>query len=178
MASDNKDYLETYRKKRDCQQTPEPRGEVPKSSARGSIFVVQKHDASRLHYDFRLEIDSVLKSWAVPKGPSTNPRERRLAVYTEDHPVEYANFEGIIPEGEYGAGTVLIWDTGTYRNLKQDDGKELPMGQALEKGHITFWLEGKKLKGGYALTRLGKSRRWLLVKMQDEEANTHADLSG
>jgi DNA ligase D-like protein (predicted 3'-phosphoesterase) len=137
------------------------------------MFVVQKHDASRLHYDFRIEIEGILKSWAVPKGPSTNPREKRLAVETEDHPLEYADFEGTIPEGEYGAGTVLIWDTGTYRNLKEKNGKEVPLSKCYDSGHITVWLEGRKLKGGYALTRFRKDikNQWLLVKMDDEEAD-------
>jgi DNA ligase D-like protein (predicted 3'-phosphoesterase) len=134
--------------------------------------VIQKHDASTLHYDFRLEAGGVLKSWAVPKGPSTDPRDKRLAMRTEDHPIEYARFEGVIPEG-YGAGTVLVWDTGHYRNLTERDGEEVPIEEALENGHATFWLEGKKLKGGYALTRIetGKGEKWLLVKMDDEGAD-------
>lgn len=168
-----KDTLKKYRDKRDFRKTTEPSGKGKRKKSRQPIFVVQKHDARRLHYDFRLEVDGVLKSWAVPKGPSTDPREKRLAVPTEDHPYEYADFEGIIPEGEYGAGTVLVWDAGTYRNLKEKDGKEVPMANAIENGHATFWLEGKKLRGGYALTRFrkGKDESWLLVKMDDEEAD-------
>jgi len=136
--------------------------------------VIQKHDASTLHYDFRLEIDGVLKSWAVPKGPSTDPRVRRLAIPTEDHPLEYADFEGTIPEGEYGAGTVLVWDTGPYRNLragKEGDGQS--MLQALKEGKVEVWLDGMKLQGGYVLIRTGKGDdvRWLLIKMNDDEAD-------
>ena len=136
-------------------------------------FVIHKHDASRLHYDLRLEKDGVLKSWAVPKGPSIDPREKRLAVPTENHPLEYATFEGVIPEGQYGAGSVLVWDAGTYRSLK-----EVPLGQAVQEGHITFWLEGSKLRGGFALTRTrtGKNEWWLLVKMNDEYADAAIDL--
>jgi DNA ligase D-like protein (predicted 3'-phosphoesterase) len=138
------------------------------------LFVIQKHAARTLHYDLRLEVDGVLKSWAVPKGPSTNPRERRLAVPTEDHPLDYAEFEGTIPEGEYGAGTVLVWDTGTYRNLraeKEEDGAS--MEEAIEEGRVEVWLEGKKLAGGYALIRTGRGveNRWLLIKMRDAEAD-------
>ncbi|MGH8273957.1 MAG: DNA polymerase ligase N-terminal domain-containing protein [Gammaproteobacteria bacterium] len=173
--SGNKNKLELYRDKRDFRRTREPAGGKKKSGER-PIFVIQKHDASRLHYDFRLEIDGTLKSWAVPKGPSTDPSEKRLAVETEDHPLEYADFEGTIPEGEYGGGTVMVWDTGWYRNLKsdEDDGKERSMGDAWKDGHLTFWLEGKKLRGGYALTRFRTERgkaQWLLVKMDDEAAD-------
>jgi DNA ligase D-like protein (predicted 3'-phosphoesterase) len=114
-----------------------------------------------------------LKSWAVPKGPSTNPQDKRLAVPTEDHPLEYAGFEGVIPEGEYGGGTVLVWDTGTYLNLTEKKGEAIPMGQALAHGHVKVWLEGNKLKGGYALTRFksGQDEAWLLVKADDAEAD-------
>jgi DNA ligase D-like protein (predicted 3'-phosphoesterase) len=137
------------------------------------VFVVQKHDASRLHYDFRLEVDGVLKSWAIPKGPSMNTRDKRLAVPTEDHPLEYRNFEGIIPEGQYGAGRVIVWDTGTFRNVTKRDGQPVPLDQAIENGQLAIWLEGKKLKGGFALTRIrdGKKPVWLLVKKRDAYAN-------
>jgi DNA ligase D-like protein (predicted 3'-phosphoesterase) len=169
-----KDSLKEYRQKRDFSRSPEPSGAGKKRSKK-SIFVIQKHDARRLHYDFRLEVDGVLKSWAVPKGPSTDPSDKRLAVPTEDHPLEYAGFEGTIPEGEYGAGAVLVWDIGTYRNLKDDKG--VSMAEAIENGHATFWLDGKKLKGGYALTRFkkGKDESWLLVKMDDCEADARRD---
>ena len=166
------DSLQEYRRKRDFTRTAEPVGEGRKPGDK-PIFVTQKHDASTLHYDFRLEVNGVLKSWAVPKGPSTNPRDKRLAIPTEDHPLDYADFEGTIPEGEYGAGTVLVWDMGTYRNLKQEHGQEVPMEKALEDGHVAVWLEGQKLRGGYALIRTGKGdgARWLLVKMADEGAD-------
>jgi DNA ligase D-like protein (predicted 3'-phosphoesterase) len=135
--------------------------------------VIQKHDATSLHYDFRLEAGGVLKSWAVPKGPSTNPNDKRLAMQTEDHPLDYASFEGVIPEGQYGAGPVIVWDTDAYRNLTEKDGREVPVEDAVRSGHVTVWLEGKKLKGGYALTRIGggKKARWILVKMKDEAAD-------
>ncbi len=164
--------LKTYQEKRDFRRTAEPLGGRARASA-APLFVIQKHDASHLHYDLRLEVDGVLKSWAVPKGPSTDPKEKRLAVPTEDHPLEYADFEGVIPEGEYGAGTVLVWDSGTYRNLTEKKGQAIPPAQALAHGHLKVWLEGRKLKGGYALTRFrtGKEESWLLVKMDDEAAD-------
>jgi DNA ligase D-like protein (predicted 3'-phosphoesterase) len=138
------------------------------------MFVIQKHDASRLHYDFRLEVSGILKSWAVPKGPSTDPRKKRLALPTEDHPLEYSGFEGVIPEKNYGGGTVLIWDRGTYENITKDDqGKEISIDTCLANGHLTVWLNGKKIRGGYALIRTsqGDNERWLLIKMDDDEAD-------
>jgi DNA ligase D-like protein (predicted 3'-phosphoesterase) len=162
--------LDEYREKRDFRSTPEPDGEDGPPSDRPR-FVVQKHDASTLHYDFRLEADGVLKSWAVPKGPSTDPREKRLAVPTEDHPLDYIDFEGVIPEDEYGGGTVLVWDTGPYENrTEDDDGEEVPVAAAVEHGHVVVWLHGRKITGGYALTRTD-DERWLLVKMDDEESD-------
>lgn len=172
-----KDSLKTYRDKRDFRKTGEPAGEKVVTSSGKPVFVIQKHDASRLHYDFRLEVDGVLKSWAVPKGPSTDPREKRLAVPTEDHPLEYANFEGVIPKDEYGGGTVLVWDAGTYRNLREEKEKDRAgMGRSLDEGKIEVWLEGKKLQGGYALIRTGKpgsgnKEQWLLIKKKDEKAD-------
>ncbi|MDP9341295.1 MAG: DNA ligase [Actinomycetota bacterium] len=181
-----RDSLETYRRKRDLARTPEPSGSGRRDSARSArstrgrrrrepIFVIQKHDATALHYDFRLEAGGVLKSWAVPKGPSTDPREKRLAMPTEDHPLAYASFEGVIPEGLYGAGPVIVWDTGTYRNLTERDGRPVLVEEAVEAGHVAVWLEGTKLKGGYALTRTGPAsggrQKWLLVKMRDEAAD-------
>lgn len=169
----NRDNLKEYRKKRNFDRSAEPFGSGKKSGNK-PIFVIQKHDASNLHYDFRLEIEGVLKSWAVPKGPSTDPKEKRLAMPTEDHPVEYADFEGEIPEDEYGGGTVIVWDAGTYRNLETDDEhKDISTSQAFKDGHIKIRLEGKKLRGGYALIRTdkGKNERWLLIKMDDEEAD-------
>jgi DNA ligase D-like protein (predicted 3'-phosphoesterase) len=164
--------LAKYRQKRDFRRTPEPSGRRRRRGARPR-FVIQKHDATTLHYDFRLEAGGVLKSWAVPKGPSTSPRDKRLAMPTEDHPLDYADFEGVIPEGEYGAGPVIVWDTGTYRNLTEKDGREVPVENAVRKGHVKVWLEGQKLTGGYALTRIGQGTkgRWILVKMDDEAAD-------
>ncbi len=170
--SSNK-FLAEYKRKRDFGRTPEPLGKKLQKSNEPPIFVIQKHDASSLHYDFRLEIGGVLASWAVPKGPSTDPKEKRLAMRTEDHPLEYAYFEGVIPEGEHGAGAVIVWDTGTYRNLEGKDGKDIMSQQAPKDGHIAVWLEGRKLKGGYALTRMGKGERWLLVKMRDDKADAN-----
>jgi DNA ligase D-like protein (predicted 3'-phosphoesterase) len=164
--------VEEYRRKRDFRRTPEPQG-TRRHSGREQVFVVQKHDASRLHYDFRLEVGGVLKSWAVPKGPSMNTRDKRLAVPTEDHPLDYRNFEGIIPEGQYGAGRVIVWDAGTFRNITKRDGQAVPLDHAIENGQLAIWLEGKKLKGGFALTRIrdGEKPVWLLVKKRDEYAN-------
>lgn len=140
---------------------------------RRALFVVQQHDARRLHYDFRIEVGGALKSWAVPRGPSTDPREKRLAVPTEDHPLEYADFEGVIPEGEYGAGTVLVWDRGGYENLTESDGEQVPIGRALEDGHAVIRLHGRKLKGGYVLQRTvgADDEKWLLIKVDDDQAD-------
>lgn len=166
-----KDSLQSYGEKRDFRKTNEPRG--GKRRKAGRRFVIQKHAASSLHYDFRLEADGVLKSWAVPKGPSTDPRDKRLAMPTEDHPLDYRDFEGVIPEREYGAGAVIVWDRGTYRNLTEKEGKEVSVARAIDNGHLKIRLDGEKLRGGYALTRIGKGKdeRWLLVKMDDEEAD-------
>lgn len=171
--------LASYRSRRDFRTTPEPSGRRrggPKLAKKGNpIFVIQQHDASSLHFDFRLEVDGVLESWAVPKGPSTDPSEKRLAVATEVHPLDYADFEGVIPEGEYGAGTVIVWDAGPCKNLSVDDeDKELPLGKALARGQAEVWLEGRKLRGGYALVHSklgGNEKNWLLVKMKDEGAD-------
>jgi DNA ligase D-like protein (predicted 3'-phosphoesterase) len=173
-----KDTLEKYREKRNFLGTPEPRGNRTKlRSAREPIFVIQKHWARSLHYDFRLEVDGVLKSWAVRKGPSTDPHQKRLAVATEDHPLDYAHFEGVIPPGHYGAGVVMVWDTGIYRNLTKDSsGEPIRMQKALEHGHVKVRLEGKKLKGGYALTRFREKGQWLLVKIDDEKADARRNL--
>jgi DNA ligase D-like protein (predicted 3'-phosphoesterase) len=170
-AAEEHDKLERYRSKRDFARSTEPEGrDKPGDGER--VFVIQKHDASSLHYDFRLEVDGVLKSWAIPKGPSTDPREKRLAIRTEDHPLEYADFEGVIPEGQYGAGTVLIWDRGTYENITgKEDGLQ-PMDDALANGHVLVWLEGEKISGGYALQRIDDEKdQWLLIKMDDAAAD-------
>jgi len=171
--------LKEYKKKRDFKETPEPysakatKGK-PKKSKNKNIFVIQKHDASHLHYDLRLEINGVLKSWAVPKGPSTDPHEKRLAIETEDHPMEYATFEGVIPEGHYGAGPVIVWDNGTFDNIKEKDGKIVPLNQCYKNGQIEVDLHGKKLQGGYALIHTASNddkKKWLLIKMKDEFAD-------
>jgi DNA ligase D-like protein (predicted 3'-phosphoesterase) len=162
-----------YREKRNFDRTPEPRGGDGRRDSDDPRFVIQKHDASTLHYDFRLEIDGTLKSWAVPKGPSTDPSDKRLAVPTEDHPLEYADFEGVIPEGEYGAGTVLIWDRGPFRNITEKDGDLQPLGEAWKNGHVLVQLDGEKISGGYALHRTGSGddANWLLIKMDDDHAD-------
>ena len=168
-----KDQLADYEAKRDFRRTAEPKGKGRARRKGAPLFVIQKHDATSLHYDFRIEADGVLKSWAVPKGPSLDPREKRLAMPTEDHPMEYGDFEGVIPEGEYGAGAVIVWDTGTYRNMTQRDGEEILVEDAVEAGHVRIWLEGKKLEGGWALTRVSKGQRprWILVKIKDDKAD-------
>lgn len=169
--------LATYRSRRDFSKSPEPSGdEAPRFKKKGNpIFVIQKHDASTLHYDVRLEIDGALESWAVPKGPSTDPKDKRLAVHVERHPLDYADFEGVIPEGEYGGGSVIVWDAGPYRNLREEDEDEpLSMKESLEDGRVEVWLEGKKLRGGYAFVHSklrGKDENWLLVKMKDDAAD-------
>ncbi len=166
------DKLKRYKEKRDFSKTAEPAPQKKKEKG-APRFVIQKHDASSLHYDFRLEMEGVLKSWAVPKGPSTDPGQKRLAVLTEDHPLEYADFEGIIPEGEYGAGTVIVWDTGTYRNLREEKKKNrMSMEKSFKDGKIEVWLEGKKLTGGYVFIKTGrKENQWLLKKIKDDEAD-------
>lgn len=168
MSEDEK--LETYRQKRDFAKTSEPSGSGRKKTEGKPRFSVQKHRSKRLHYDLRLEVEGVLKSWAVPKGPSVDTKDKRLAVPTEDHPLAHIDFEGTIPEGEYGAGTVIVWDIGTYENTTKVDEEEVPMTEALENGHATVFLEGEKLLGGFALTRTGKGKneRWILVKMKDD----------
>ncbi len=162
--------LKEYQRKRSFDQTPEPKGGKAKP-AKDLRFVVQMHSATRLHWDLRLEIDGVYKSWAVPKGPSLNPMDQRLAVQVEDHPIEYGTFEGVIPDGNYGAGTVVLWDAGTYLERGSTDRKqsEKAMRDGLAKGHITFLLEGVKLRGEFALIQLkkGNGKAWLLVKKRD-----------
>src|ERR1700730_18586631 len=159
-----------YKRKRNFRQTPEPEPRL--EHTRKKRFVVQRHNASRLHYDFRLEMDGVLKSWAVPKGPSLNPSDKRLAVMVEDHPVSYIDFYGSIPEGNYGAGTVDIWDSGTYTPV---DGESNPISEkqaldTLKAGNLKFILHGKHLKGEFALVRLKDDKNWLLIKHRDQYA--------
>jgi DNA ligase D-like protein (predicted 3'-phosphoesterase) len=165
-----KDGLEDYRGKRDFRQTNEPGASRGHRTGDTPRFVVQRHNAQSLHYDFRLEADGVLKSWTVPKGPPTDAAEKVLATPTEDHPLEYEHFEGVIPDGQPGAGPVSLWDTGTYRNITEDGGKPVPVAEAIRRGHVAVRLEGKKLRGDYALTkmRVHSARGWLLVKMEDE----------
>lgn len=159
--------LGSYRRKRNFQRTPEPKPGRGKLH-RHLVFVVQKHRASHLHYDLRLELGGVLKSWAVPKGPSLDPTQKRLAIRVEDHPWDYRNFEGTIPEGNYGAGDVIVWDRGTYR-CAETSGEEAVRRQ-LRKGSLKIVLSGRKLRGGFALVRLGTPRRWLLIKSNDRYA--------
>jgi bifunctional non-homologous end joining protein LigD len=166
--------LKDYRKKRDFEITPEPKGdsEVKPSSGKALSYVIQKHQASHLHYDFRLEWDGVLLSWAVPKGPSPDPSVKRLAMQVEDHPLEYGGFEGAIPEREYGGGTVMVWDRGTWEPEAPD------VKAALDKGDLKFTLHGAKLKGSWVLVRTrgfgggGGRASWLLIKHRDPFAST------
>src|SRR6266446_3785552 len=157
--------LTEYKKKRKFDKTPEP-GPTRKKTKTGRMFVVQKHRATQLHYDFRLEVDGVLKSWAVPKGPSLDPTVKRLAMQVEDHPVDYAKFEGVIPEGEYGGGSVMVWDYGTYEPENTTD-----VSAAIRKGELKFTLHGQKLKGSWVLVRT-RGRQWLLIKHRDKAAST------
>ena len=167
--------LETYNQKRNFKASPEPQGKVSgrKAKASGNSFVIQKHDATRLHYDFRLEMDGVLKSWAVTRGPSFVPGEKRLAVHVEDHPLDYGGFEGMIPKGNYGAGAVLLWDRGTWDPIGDPH-------KGYKKGHMEFELKGEKLEGRWHLIRMAprpgeKRENWLLVKGEDEFARAEGD---
>src|SRR5262245_38971632 len=164
--------LDTYRKKRDFKRTAEPKGKL--SKGKRHRFVVHEHAASRLHYDFRLEMGGVLKSWAIPKGPSLRLGDKRLAVMVEDHPLDYRTFEGTIPEGNYGAGSVIVWDEGAYEPVDQPsaDGPTHASLEQLEKGHLRFVLHGHKLRGQFSLVKLnrGKGNYWLLLKHRDEFA--------
>ncbi|MDQ6767381.1 MAG: hypothetical protein M3Z41_06190 [Candidatus Eremiobacteraeota bacterium] len=165
--------LRRYVQKRDFAQTPEPKGKKL-TAGRALRFVVQKHRASRLHYDFRLEADGVLKSWAVPKGPTLDPAERRLAMHVEDHPLDYRDFEGVIPAGNYGAGEVIVWDRGTYKLAEGVD-----PATEIARGKIKFILRGKKLSGMFTLVRMrprdGSENAWLLIKDKDEGAKAGWD---
>ena len=171
--------LEEYQRKRRFNETPEPEGKLEAKA--GHRFVVQKHRASHLHYDFRLELDGVLKSWAVPRGPSLDPADKRLAMEVEDHPVSYFDFEGNIPEGNYGAGSVMVWDVGTWQPLSsvQVDGKYVPASDEeartmLAKGDLKFRLKGKRLNGDFALVKMkgrrpgSKGNEWLMIKKHDQ----------
>jgi len=161
--------LDDYNRKRDFKRTREPAGRLGEGN--GHRFIVQKHDATRLHYDFRLEMDGVLKSWAVTRGPSLDPAEKRLAVRTEDHPISYAEFEGTIPAGEYGGGTVMLWDKGSWAPIEGKSAKDI------EKGHLHFTLDGERMKGEWLLVRMKgrpgeKRENWLLRKIDDAFAST------
>ncbi|CDM60279.1 ATP-dependent DNA ligase (plasmid) [Rhizobium favelukesii] len=166
MASDK---LSTYKQKRDFQKTQEPSGAAKLKASNRRRFVIQKHDATRLHYDLRLELDGVFKSWAVTKGPSLDPHDKRLAVEVEDHPLDYGDFEGTIPKGQYGGGTVMLWDRGYW----EPEGNKTPE-QALAKGDFKFTLEGERLHGSFVLVRMrndrdgGKRTNWLLIKHHDD----------
>ena len=176
--------LATYKQKRNFKVTSEPEGTVGK--ARGAkTFVIQRHNASRLHYDFRLEVNGVLKSWAVPKGPSLNPTDKRLAMMVEDHPLSYGSFKGVIPEGNYGAGIVEIWDNGTYEPEEMDKISDAAIEKNIKNGMLKFSLNGRKLKGSFALVRIkgADSRNWLLIKHRDQYAtdqpyNSEEDTAG
>ena len=176
--------LTKYKKKRNFRNTPEPTDNLKSAKVKTLMFVVQRHKATRLHYDFRLEMEGVLKSWAVPKGPSLNPEDKRLAMMVEDHPYDYGSFKGVIPEGNYGAGIVEIWDTGTYEHPELGSGPkaEKQLLHDLHKGSLKLLLKGKKLKGEFALVKMNTrgENAWLLIKHRDkfavdEEYNSEED---
>jgi bifunctional non-homologous end joining protein LigD len=175
--------LTDYRAKRNFDATPEPAGEAPQpgeaeATQHSNRWVIQQHAARRMHYDFRLESGGVLISWAVPKGPSYDPTVKRLAVKVEDHPLDYREFEGVIPHDNYGAGSVIVWDEGTYRNLTERRSKPVGVTEAVATGHVSVWLEGQKLRGGWSLTRFGEgSTSWALVKRKDEYADPTKDVT-
>jgi bifunctional non-homologous end joining protein LigD len=172
--------LAEYRRKRDFSRTREPAGGRRRKSAR-LAYVIQKHAATRLHYDLRLELDGVMKSWAVPKGPSLDPAVKRLAIHVEDHPIEYNRFEGTIPAGEYGGGTVMIWDYGTYTAAGDEDDPGAALRAGYGKGDFKFVLRGKRLKGSWVLVRTrrrgdrSRQAQWLLIKHRDETADPETD---
>jgi len=176
--------LDEYAKKRRFENTPEPPPSKQASKSSANYFCVQRHDATRLHYDFRLGIDGVLKSWAVPKGPTLDPGVKHLAAHVEDHPMEYGGFEGTIPAGNYGAGSVMLWDRGSFELLGEESGEA-----QIARGDLKFRLQGEKLKGDFALVQMkgrGKGNEWLIIKKRDEhavpgwdvEANAYSVLSG
>ena len=177
---DSPSALSEYQRKRDFTRTAEPAGGRPKPAAK-LAFVIQKHAASRLHYDLRLEIDGGMKSWAVPKGPSLDPAVRRLAIQVEDHPIEYNKFEGTIPAGEYGGGTVMLWDRGTYRYAGENPDPLDGLRRGYAKGDLKFEVRGKRLRGSWVLVRTrGRGERqpqWLLIKHRDDEAIDDSDVT-
>jgi bifunctional non-homologous end joining protein LigD len=163
--------LEEYKRKRRFNETPEPEGKIKKVA--GNTFVIQKHRATRLHYDFRLEMEGVLRSWAIPKGPSFNPADKRLAVHTEDHPMDYGGFEGVIPKGNYGAGKVIVWDHGTYEMVDPETPEK-----GWEKKKLHFILKGKKLKGEWVLVRGSRNpNEWIFFKVRDQFATAEGDIT-
>src|SRR3954464_12495994 len=179
MARKAADPLKTYNRKRDFAKTAEPAGTLGPSKAAHApaLFMVQKHDATRLHYDFRIEMDGVMKSWAVTRGPSLNPDDKRLAVRTEDHPMGYASFEGTIPKGEYGRGTVMLWDWGTWTPDPRKDPKK-----TIEEGHLHFTLAGHRMNGEWIMFRLkprpgDRTENWILRKVNDEQAGSSLGLT-
>jgi bifunctional non-homologous end joining protein LigD len=169
--------LAEYNRKRDFSRTREPAGTVPKKQGKALHFVIQKHAASHLHYDFRLELDGVMKSWAVPKGPSYDPSVRRLAMEVEDHPISYNSFEGTIPQGEYGGGTVMLWDKGTYE--AEDAGGVESLRRGYEKGDLKITMHGERLKGSWVLVRMDRPGRpqWLLIKHRDGTEDPSRDVT-
>src|SRR5687768_6021950 len=168
-----KGKLNEYSSKRSFKATPEPAAQIPEGRSGPLLFVIQQHSATRMHYDFRLECDGVLKSWAVPKGPSLDPADKRLAVPTEDHPFDYASFEGVIPPGQYGAGEVIVWDCGVYSPdenaawVEDREAAEEQVLQGLKKGKLSITLRGEKVKGSFALVRTSRGKDWLLIKHKD-----------
>ena len=175
----SKGSLAEYERKRDFSKTGEPSGRGQgrgRAKRRHLRFTVQKHAATSLHYDFRLEVGGVLASWAVPKGPSTDPADKRLAMRTEEHPLDYLEFEGVIPKGEYGAGPVIVWDRGVYENISEDrQGRKMELSEAIEVGDVKVFLLGEKIRGAYALVRTKTDDRgreqWLLIKKRGEGAD-------
>jgi DNA ligase D-like protein (predicted 3'-phosphoesterase) len=172
--------LKEYERKRNFSKTGEPSGRskpkrATKARRRHPRFSIQKHSATSLHYDLRLEVDGVLASWAVPKGPSLDPRDKRLAMRTEDHPLEYLEWEGVIPKGEYGAGPMIVWDRGVFQNISETrGGQPMELGEAIAKGDVKIFMLGEKIKGAYALVRTGPAgdrEKWLLIKKRDEGAD-------
>jgi bifunctional non-homologous end joining protein LigD len=181
MPAKKQKDIEEYNRKRHFDVTEEPKGTVKQRKAKLPVFVIQKHDASRLHYDLRLEYDGVMASWAVPKGPSMVKGIRRLAAHVEDHPIDYNTFEGNIPEGQYGGGSVIVWDRGTYENIRESDekpkSKHKTINQSIKDGKVEFLLHGEKLQGAFVLVRTDEEKdQWLLMKMDDEYALEDGDV--
>src|SRR5512134_3111067 len=171
-GDEKNDLLSTYRAKRSPGVTPEPVGAV--GPGEGRLFVVHQHAATRTHWDLRLQMEGVLRSWAVPKGPSADPADKRLAVHVEDHPLEYGDFEGVIPEGQYGAGPVKVWDNGTFEVIETDGKNGASASSQLRRGELKFVLRGKKLRGSFVLVKLKRSEKgneWLLIKHRDAEVD-------